>query len=71
VQIRIGILNMLEPATIADIVNRFAAAIRELGADVDQPMIDALLEKRYGELMPDRPGSDAGSARFVTPATAA
>lgn len=49
VQVRIGILNMLTPEAISDIVRRFADAIRELGANVDQDEIDKILEKHYGE----------------------
>jgi len=51
VQVRIGILNLLNSATITDIVNRFAAALRELGADVDQARIDAVLGQHYGASM--------------------
>ena len=46
-QIRIGILNMLNPQAISDIVNRFAEAMRRLGADIDQAEIDAVLESHY------------------------
>ena len=48
VQIRIGILNLLSAEQIGDIAGRFAAAMRELGANVDQGEIDALLAERYG-----------------------
>ena len=47
VQIRIGILNQLSAAAISEIVNRFAQAIRDLGGDVDQSMIDDLLDQHY------------------------
>ena len=48
VQVRIGILNLLTEAAISDIVNRFAAALRDLGAEVDQAQVDAVLERHYG-----------------------
>ncbi|MEL6466201.1 MAG: aminotransferase [Pseudomonadota bacterium] len=48
VQVRIGILNLLSEAAITDIVNRFATALRDLGADVDQTQIDAVLQGHYG-----------------------
>lgn len=41
VQVRIGILNLLTPAAITDIVTRFGAALEDMGADV--PM-DAVLK---------------------------
>ncbi|MCP3970739.1 MAG: alanine--glyoxylate aminotransferase family protein [Rhodobacteraceae bacterium] len=47
VQVRIGILNLLTPAAITDIVNRFAQAMRGLGAKVDQSAIDAVLARHY------------------------
>ena len=47
VQIRIGILNLLSPAAITDIVNRFADAMRAMGAEVDQDAVDAVLERHY------------------------
>ena len=49
VQVRIGILNLLSEAAITDIVNRFAEALRALGAEVDQSQIDAVLLQHYGE----------------------
>jgi len=47
VQIRIGILNQLNPTAIRDITNRFADAMRALGANVDQPAVNAVLDKHY------------------------
>jgi alanine-glyoxylate transaminase/serine-glyoxylate transaminase/serine-pyruvate transaminase len=47
VQVRVGILNLLTPAAISDIVNRFADAMRKLGADIDQAEIDAVLNRHY------------------------
>ncbi|MEJ6394100.1 aminotransferase [Gymnodinialimonas sp. 2305UL16-5] len=49
VQVRIGILNLLSEAAITDIVNRFAAALRDLGAQVDQTRVDAALQQHYGK----------------------
>jgi len=51
VQVRIGILNLLNQASITTIVNRFADALRALGADVDQTSIDMVLEARYSATM--------------------
>lgn len=48
VQVRIGILNLLNEAAITDIVNRFADAMRSMGADVDQDKIDDVLRGHYG-----------------------
>ncbi|MEM6824898.1 MAG: aminotransferase [Pseudomonadota bacterium] len=48
VQVRIGILNLLSEAAITDIVNRFAQALRDLGAEIDQTRIDAVLQQQYG-----------------------
>ena len=47
VQVRIGILNQLTRASITDIVNRFADAMRDMGATVDQAEIDAVLHTHY------------------------
>ncbi len=47
VQVRIGILNLLNEAAITDIVNRFASALRDLGAEVDQDSVDAVLKGHY------------------------
>ncbi len=49
VQVRIGILNLLNATAISDIVNRFAAALRKMGAEVDQARIDAVLDQHYGQ----------------------
>ncbi|MCV3274037.1 aminotransferase class V-fold PLP-dependent enzyme [Roseobacter sinensis] len=51
VQVRIGILNLLSEAAIADIVRRFAAALCELGGEVDQAQVDAVLQRHYGRAM--------------------
>ena len=48
VQVRIGILNLLNEATITDIVNRFASAIRDLGGSVSQSRVDEALRTHYG-----------------------
>ena len=47
VQIRIGILNMLSPESIRDIVGRFAEAIRELGGTVDGERVEDVLASHY------------------------
>ena len=47
VQIRIGILNQLSQDAVTDIVNRFAAAMAELGADIDFDALNARLTMRY------------------------
>ena len=47
VQVRIGILNLLTEAAITDILNRFADAMRAMGADVDQEKIDDVLRGHY------------------------
>lgn len=43
VQVRIGILNQLSEAAVHDIVSRFAAALRKMGATLDQSAIDSAL----------------------------
>lgn len=48
VQVRVGILNLLNPTAIADIAARFAQAMRDLGATVDQQAVDAALDRHYG-----------------------
>lgn len=48
VQIRIGILNLLTQASITDIVNRFADAMRAMGAEINQSEIDGVLASHYG-----------------------
>ncbi|MCY4333135.1 MAG: aminotransferase class V-fold PLP-dependent enzyme [Litoreibacter sp.] len=51
VQVRIGILNLLNEATITDIVTRFCAALRELGGEFDQEAVDTALRGHYGAAM--------------------
>ncbi len=48
VQVRVGILNLLSQTAITDIVVRFAQAMRDLGADVDQSAVDHALNRHYG-----------------------
>lgn len=47
VQVRVGILNQLSEAAIADIVGRLAAAMTALGATIDTPAVMAGLARRY------------------------
>ena len=47
VQIRIGILNLLNRAAISDIVTRFAEAMRELGGEADTQAALAALDAHY------------------------
>ena len=47
VQVRIGILNQLKTASIADIVARFAEAMIELGAEIDLDTVRARVENSY------------------------
>lgn len=47
VQVRIGILNQLSEAAITDIVERFAAAMNEMGAGVDVDAAREVLRKHY------------------------
>lgn len=47
VQIRIGILNLLNRRAITDIVNRFADAIRDMGGDVDDSRVAEALNSVY------------------------
>ncbi|KKN82413.1 hypothetical protein LCGC14_0309620 [marine sediment metagenome] len=47
VQIRIGILNLLDQASISEIVTRFGGAMRALGADVDIDAVLAQLNRHY------------------------
>lgn len=47
VQIRIGILNLLNRAAITDIAHRFAEAMRDLGAQIDAADVDAALGGHY------------------------
>ncbi|SMX27742.1 Purine catabolism protein PucG [Pelagimonas phthalicica] len=48
VQVRIGILNLLDRGVISKIVHLFADAMRDLGAEVDGASIAAILDTRYG-----------------------
>ena len=48
VQVRIGILNLLNQQAIEDIVNRFAQAMRDLGATIDDVAVTSALSHRYG-----------------------
>lgn len=48
VQVRIGILNQLNRHAIQDIVQRFAGAMRDLGASVNQEDIDDVMHRHYG-----------------------
>ena len=47
VQIRIGILNLLTPVAISDIVTRFAGAMNDMGADIDIAAVTDRLEQHY------------------------
>jgi alanine-glyoxylate transaminase/serine-glyoxylate transaminase/serine-pyruvate transaminase len=47
VQVRIGILNQLSVATLTDIVERFAAALQDMGLPVDLAKIKAGLGRYY------------------------
>ena len=47
VQVRVGILNLLNPTAITDIVNRFANALRDLGEMIDQSTLDNILTRHY------------------------
>lgn len=47
VQVRIGILNLLNQAAITDIVTRFADELRAAGAEIDQTAVDAVLADHY------------------------
>lgn len=49
VQVRIGILNLLNQQAIEDIVARFGQAMRDLGAIVDAGAVDAALSQHYGQ----------------------
>ncbi len=49
VQIRIGILNQLSREAVTDIVERFAAAMRDLGAGTDMDAVYGALSARYDE----------------------
>jgi hypothetical protein len=47
VQVRIGILNLLTQDSVTEIVNRFAQAIRDLGGNVDEALIQEALTTSY------------------------
>jgi len=47
VQIRIGVLNLLDRKAITDIVTRFAAAMAAMGANIDMGRITERLEDHY------------------------
>ena len=49
VQVRIGILNLLTQQAIEDIAHRFAAAMRDLGAQVDYAAVASALARHYGQ----------------------
>lgn len=49
VQVRIGILNLLNQPAIEDIVMRFATAMREFGAEVDHSAVSSALANHYGQ----------------------
>ena len=49
VQVRIGILNLLNQQAIEDIVLRFGQAMQDLGAQVDADAVDAALSQHYGQ----------------------
>ncbi|MFP7674875.1 aminotransferase [Marivita sp. S0852] len=49
VQIRIGILNLLNRAAITDIVTRFADAIRAMGGTVDMEKVNDALDSVYDQ----------------------
>lgn len=51
VQVRIGILNLLNQAAITDIVNRFGAALNGMGAGIDMGRINDRLEEHYQTLV--------------------
>jgi aspartate aminotransferase-like enzyme len=48
VQVRIGILNLLNQSTITDIAARFAEAMNELGANIDVASVVQSLDVHYG-----------------------
>ena len=47
VQVRIGILNQLNERAITDIVNRFAAAMERIGAEIDMSKVKAAMDQHY------------------------
>ncbi|MEM8980585.1 MAG: aminotransferase class V-fold PLP-dependent enzyme [Pseudomonadota bacterium] len=48
VQVRIGILNLLNQTAITDIATRFGKAMKELGASFDESRVEAALDGYYG-----------------------
>jgi len=51
VQVRIGILNLLNRDTVTDIALRFSEAIRELGGQADDETVKAALARSYENTM--------------------
>ncbi|MFK7875536.1 MAG: aminotransferase class V-fold PLP-dependent enzyme [Paracoccaceae bacterium] len=51
VQVRIGILNLLNETAIRDIVARFGAALRDMGAEFEQAAVDSALDDTYRRAM--------------------
>ncbi|ABG30812.1 alanine--glyoxylate aminotransferase family protein [Roseobacter denitrificans] len=49
VQVRIGILNLLNQQAISGIVDKFGQAIRDLGATFDQDAVSSALDEHYGQ----------------------
>ncbi len=49
VQVRIGILNLLNQQAISGIVDKFGQAMRDLGASFDQDAVSAALSHHYGQ----------------------
>ncbi len=49
VQVRIGILNLLQEHVIRDIVTRFGQAIRDLGGSYDDQAVAYALDSHYGQ----------------------
>ncbi|WP_282063728.1 aminotransferase class V-fold PLP-dependent enzyme [Roseobacter litoralis] len=49
VQVRIGILNLLNQQAISGIVDKFGQAMRDLGASFDQNAVSAALSHHYGQ----------------------
>ena len=49
VQVRIGILNLLNQQAIAGIVDKFGQAMRDLGANFDEQAVSAALNRHYGQ----------------------
>lgn len=49
VQVRIGILNLLNQQAISGIVDKFGQAMRDLGASFDQDAVAAALSHHYGQ----------------------